>query len=200
MDAVVGRAWPEGLTRIPYWVYSDPDVLALEQKRIFEGPVWNFLCLETELPNVGDYRTTFVGSMPVVVVRAEDGDIATFENRCAHRGALICLEDSGNAKDFQCVYHSWRYDLRGNLRSIAFARGFNGKVWLDQLGKPSTEALHVTMRFHRRDVGHLDIQLTIDDPKAYTHPWGVSLTASLLPDAELMEFICLENERDTRKK
>jgi hypothetical protein len=78
--------------------------------------------------------------------------------------------------------------------------GFNGKVWLDQLGKPSTEALHVTMRFHRRDVGHLDMQITIDDPKAYTHPWGVSLTATLLPDTELMEFICLENERDTRKK
>ena len=62
MDAVVGRDWPAGVTRIPYWVYADPDVLALEQKRLFEGPVWNFLCLEIDLPNVGDYRTTFVGS------------------------------------------------------------------------------------------------------------------------------------------
>jgi len=96
---------------------------ALEQKRLFEGPVWNFLCLETELPNIGDYRTTFVGSMPVVAVRAEDGELVAFENRCAHRGALICLDDSGSVKDFQCVYHSWRYDLRGNLRSIAFSRG-----------------------------------------------------------------------------
>ena len=127
MDAVIDRIWPAGLTRIPYWVYTDTDVLALEQKRLFEGPVWNFLCLETELPNVGDYRTTFVGSMPVVVVRAEDGELVAFENRCAHRGALICLDDSGTVKDFQCVYHSWRYDLRGNLRSIAFSRGVNGK-------------------------------------------------------------------------
>ena len=127
MDAVVERHWPAGLTRIPYWVYTDPDVLALEQKRIFEGPVWNFLCLETELPTIGDYRTTFVGTMPVVVARAEDGELCAFENRCAHRGALICLDDGGTAKDFQCVYHSWRYDLRGNLRSIAFARGVNGK-------------------------------------------------------------------------
>ena len=102
-------------------------MLALEQKRIFEGPVWNYLCLETDLPNIGDYRTTFIGAMPVVVVRAEDGDLAAFENRCAHRGALICLDDGGSAKDFQCVYHAWRYDLRGNLRSIAFARGVNGK-------------------------------------------------------------------------
>jgi phenylpropionate dioxygenase-like ring-hydroxylating dioxygenase large terminal subunit len=127
MDRIPSRLWPAGLTRVPYWVYADGDVLAAEQKRIFEGPVWNYLCLEIELPNVGDYRTAFVGSMPIVVVRAEDGELCAFENRCAHRGALLCLEDSGNVKDFQCVYHSWRYDLRGNLRSIAFSRGVNGK-------------------------------------------------------------------------
>jgi phenylpropionate dioxygenase-like ring-hydroxylating dioxygenase large terminal subunit len=63
-----------------------------------------------------------------VVVRTEDGAIAAFENRCAHRGALICLDNEGRgAKDFQCVYHAWRYDLRGNLKSIAFQRGVNGK-------------------------------------------------------------------------
>ncbi len=127
MDMLTDRIWPSGLTRIPYWVYRDADVLAREQKRIFEGPVWNFLCLESELDAPGDYRTTFVGAMPVVVVRAEDGEVCAFENRCAHRGALICLDDGGNAKDFQCVYHAWRYDLRGNLRSIAFARGVNGR-------------------------------------------------------------------------
>src|SRR6185312_9125569 len=89
--------------------------------------VWNFLCLETDIPNPGDYRTTFVGAMPVVVARTEDGGIAAFENRCAHRGALICLDDGGTVKDFQCVYHAWRYDLCGNLKSIAFRHGVNGK-------------------------------------------------------------------------
>src|SRR5579859_4227948 len=127
MDAPTDRIWPPGLTRIPYWVYTDPDVLTLEQKRLFEGPVWSFLCLENELADIGDYRTTFVGAMPIVVARAEDGELCAFENRCAHRGSLICLDDGGHVKDFQCVYHSWRYDLRGNLRSIAFARGVNGK-------------------------------------------------------------------------
>ena len=127
MDAVTDRIWPDGLTRVPYWVYSDAAVLTAEQKRTFEGPVWNYLCLETELPNIGDYRATFIGSMPVVVARAEDGELCGFENRCAHRGALICLEDGGTVKDFQCVYHAWRYDLRGNLRSIAFRHGVNGQ-------------------------------------------------------------------------
>jgi phenylpropionate dioxygenase-like ring-hydroxylating dioxygenase large terminal subunit len=127
MDAVTDRIWPDGLTRVPYWVYTDAAVLSSEQKRIFEGPVWNYLCLETELPEIGDYRTSFIGSMPVVVARAEDGELCGFENRCAHRGALICLEDGGTVKDFQCVYHAWRYDLRGNLRSIAFRHGVNGQ-------------------------------------------------------------------------
>jgi len=75
--------------------------------------------------------------------------------------------------------------------------GFNGKVWLDQLGKPSTERLRVTTRFHRVDFGHLDIGITIDDPGAYTRPWGTTVRATLLPDTQLMEFICLENERNT---
>jgi hypothetical protein len=83
---------------------------------------------------------------------------------------------------------------------VVDSRGFNGKVWLDQLGKPSTEALHVTMRFRRKDFGHMDIQITIDDPKAYTKPWTVNVEATLATNGDLMEFICLENEKDTRKK
>jgi anthranilate 1,2-dioxygenase large subunit/terephthalate 1,2-dioxygenase oxygenase component alpha subunit len=127
-DWVRTPPWPEGLTRIPFWAYRDPEVLAAEQTRLFEGPVWNFLCLERGIATPGDWRSTFVGAMPVVVARTEDGAIAAFENRCAHRGALICLDESGSgAKDFTCVYHSWRYDLCGRLRSVAFQRGVNGK-------------------------------------------------------------------------
>jgi phenylpropionate dioxygenase-like ring-hydroxylating dioxygenase large terminal subunit len=120
-------AWPEGLTRVPYWVYRDSEIARDEQTRLFEGPAWHFLCLEIDVPEPGDYRTTTVGVMPVVVARAEDGEIVAFENRCAHRGALICLDDGGTVKDFHCVYHAWRYDLRGNLKSIAFRHGVNGK-------------------------------------------------------------------------
>ena len=120
-------AWPPGISRVPYWLYQDPAVLRTEQQRIFEGPVWNYLCLETDIPGQGDYRTSFVGEMPVIVVRGEAGAIHAFENRCAHRGALIAFEDGGTVKDFTCVYHAWRYDLEGNLRSVAFQRGVGGK-------------------------------------------------------------------------
>ena len=120
--------WSGDITRVPFRVYRDRALVRTEQERVFEGPVWNFLCLEDEIANPGDWRATVVGQMPVVVARDGEGEIAAFENRCAHRGALICLDNAGRgAKDFQCVYHAWRYDLRGNLKSVAFRRGVNGK-------------------------------------------------------------------------
>jgi anthranilate 1,2-dioxygenase large subunit/terephthalate 1,2-dioxygenase oxygenase component alpha subunit len=122
------RAWPGAtLARVPYWVYQDADNYRAELRRIFEGPVWSYVCLESDLAEPGAFRTTFVGEMPVVVVRGEDGGIHAFENRCAHRGALIAIDDAGTAKHFQCIYHAWTYDLRGNLIGVAFEKGSNGR-------------------------------------------------------------------------
>ncbi|MFG1466133.1 Rieske 2Fe-2S domain-containing protein [Xanthobacter sp. DSM 24535] len=122
-----GGAWSiPSLTRVPYRVYEDAETYRIEQQRIFQGPVWNFLCLEIEVPSPGDYRTTHVGDMPVVVSRGKDGELYAFENRCVHRGALICLEDGGNVPNFQCVYHAWSYDLEGNLKGVPFREGFAG--------------------------------------------------------------------------
>ena len=121
-------AWPEeGLTRVPYKLFQDEDVYADEQEAIFRGPYWNYLCLEAEVPNPGDFRSTFIGDTPVVVTRDTDGELYAFENRCAHRGAMVCLEDEGNAKDFSCVYHAWTYNLQGDLVGVAFKDGINGK-------------------------------------------------------------------------
>lgn len=78
---------------------------------------------------------------------------------------------------------------------VVDTRGFNGRAWLDQAGKPTTEALHVIERFRRTDFGHMEIQITIDDPKAYTEPWMVTAHFRLLPDTELMEYVCHENNR-----
>jgi phenylpropionate dioxygenase-like ring-hydroxylating dioxygenase large terminal subunit len=121
--------WPEdSLARVPYWVYQDPDNHAREQQRIFEGATWNFVCLESDIPNRGDYRTNRIGNLPVIVVRGADGAINCFENRCAHRGSLIAFDDGGNVQNnFKCIYHAWSYDLAGNLKGIAFERGVNGR-------------------------------------------------------------------------
>lgn len=119
--------WQGDVTRVPYWLYQNEGVRTAEQEKIFAGPTWSYLCLEAEIPDNGAFRTTFIGEMPVIVVRASDGEIYAFENRCAHRGALIALEDSGHAEDFTCVYHAWRYDLEGNLKGVAFQNGIDGK-------------------------------------------------------------------------
>jgi anthranilate 1,2-dioxygenase large subunit/terephthalate 1,2-dioxygenase oxygenase component alpha subunit len=116
-----------GLTRVPFAVYSDAELAAREQQRVFHGATWNYLCLEAELPGSGSYRSTFVGETPVVVVRDGEGDIYGFENRCAHRGALIVLDKSGRVENFQCVYHAWSYNLQGDLTGVAFERGVKGQ-------------------------------------------------------------------------
>jgi len=135
------HAWPaEGLTRVPYWVYQDSGIYVREQSRIFRGPTWNFLCLESELRGPGDFKTSFVGEMPVVVTRDEHGELAAFENRCAHRGALLCLKERGNAKEIACVYHNWTYDLKGNLTAVAFRRGVRGKGGMPADARPEAHA------------------------------------------------------------
>jgi hypothetical protein len=73
--------------------------------------------------------------------------------------------------------------------------GFNDKSWFDDPGHPHSEALRVTERFRRLNFGRLEMQVTFDDPKAYTKPWSATIPFTLLADTELIESIC-ENERD----
>jgi hypothetical protein len=73
--------------------------------------------------------------------------------------------------------------------------GFNDNVWLDNAGRPATDALKVTERFVRKNFGRMDIEVTIDDPKAYTRPWSVTQQLAFQPDTELLEYICNENNK-----
>ena len=73
--------------------------------------------------------------------------------------------------------------------------GFNDQTWMDDSGLPHSEALKTTERFQRRDFGHMDLEITFDDPNMYTRPWSVSFAFDLWSDTELIENIC-ENERD----
>ena len=74
--------------------------------------------------------------------------------------------------------------------------GFRDGQWLDAGGDPMTDAAKVTNRFRRPDFGHLEIEITIDDPKAYTKPWSTKVSEVLAPDTDLLEFVCKENEKD----
>ena len=74
--------------------------------------------------------------------------------------------------------------------------GFNGKNWLDAFGHPRSEQMRITERYHRRDFGHMDLEMTFDDSKYYTRPFTVKTGLRLLPDSDVMEYVCAENEQD----
>lgn len=120
--------WPaEGLRRVPDWVYTDEAVYQREVERIFHGRTWNYVALEAEIPNPGDFIRSNVGPTPVVVVRGEKGEVHVVENRCAHRAAEFCRELSGTTREFVCPYHQWTYRLNGTLRAVPFRRGIDGR-------------------------------------------------------------------------
>ncbi len=123
--------WPQGEGEpTPYAVFTDEAIFEREQARIHRGPTWNFLALEDELRAPGDFKSTFIGTTPVVVTRTRDGRYAAWVNRCAHRGAMVCRKPRGNALVHTCVYHQWAYDQDGKLKGVPFQRGVNDKVGL----------------------------------------------------------------------
>lgn len=79
---------------------------------------------------------------------------------------------------------------------VAETTGFKDQAWLDNDGHPASDALDVIERFHRKDFGHMDIVITINDPKAYTKSWTVTEPFRLLADTELLEYVCNENNKD----
>lgn len=81
---------------------------------------------------------------------------------------------------------------------VVHSNGYRDDEWLDAGGSPLTEAAKVTEKFRRPSFGKLQIEITVDDPKAYTAPWTVTLNQPIVVDTELLDYICLENERDSR--
>ena len=116
---------------MPYKVFTSQEIYDREQERIYRGPTWSFLGFTVEIPNPGDYKSTFIGDTPVVMTRLEDGSLAAWVNRCAHRGAIVCRLPRGNAMSHSCVYHQWSYGAAGNLQGVPFRRGQK-----DQTGMP----------------------------------------------------------------
>ena len=103
------------LRTLPGSAYSSPEVFAAEQEKMFEA-MWVCVLRAGELPKPGDFRTVQVGRENVIVSRNRKGRLRAFFNVCRHRGARVCVEDSGSGKrSFQCAYHAWTYDLDGRL-------------------------------------------------------------------------------------
>ena len=105
-------SWP---TTLPYAWYVDPDVLRLEQERLF-GRFWQYAARLEQVAEPGQIATATAGTLPVVLVRGADGVLRGFVNVCRHRGTILCDGDA-RRETLQCPYHAWTYDLDGSLRS-----------------------------------------------------------------------------------
>ena len=109
-------------------VFVSPDVLEREQRRIFDRS-WIYLGHASELKNPGDFHTRPINGRPVIFCRDRKGEVKALLNSCRHRGALVCRERSGNARQFYCMYHGWTYNTDGSIKQIpgedAYGKGFD---------------------------------------------------------------------------
>lgn len=120
--------------RVHRAVYTDPDVFELEQKRLFER-AWIYVGHESELPKLGDYILSQLGTQEIVLVRQADGTLAGLENRCLHRGTQLAVEKKGNVRQFSCAYHAWAFGLDGALLAVPLPEGYSAGSGCTQSGQ-----------------------------------------------------------------
>jgi phenylpropionate dioxygenase-like ring-hydroxylating dioxygenase large terminal subunit len=109
--------------RVHRRVYADPAIFELEMERIF-GKIWVYVGHESQVAKPGDFAVTRIGRRPMVMVRHSDGKIHVIHNQCAHRGAMVVAEESGNAEEFVCCYHGWTYGTDGKLIRVPLQHGY----------------------------------------------------------------------------
>lgn len=119
-DALRGLVQPD---RVHRDFYIDPDIFELEMERIF-GRAWLFIGHTSQVPNPGDYVTSTIARQPVIMSRHRDGEVHVMFNRCTHRGAKLCTEQSGNAKRFECPYHAWVFNTDGSFAGAPYPKRY----------------------------------------------------------------------------
>ncbi len=141
----------------------------------------------TSLGMIGSYK---ILQTPAVVAFLPEGD----HGPAAYRQVFV--DGRELPKDPNPTWQGYSVGRWEGDTLVVESAGFNDQTWLDGGGHPHTKELRVTERFRRRDFGHMELKMTFDDPKVYARPWTISMDVGLMPDTELLEYVCGENERD----
>ena len=145
----------------------------------------------------GEYGWPVAGLLaePFKIVQAPKETMILYEVDGMHRQIFVDGREFPAEFEFPAYlgYSIGRWD--GDT-FVVETRGFNDRTPIDGMGHPRDESMHVTERYHRRDFGHLDTELTFDDPTLYTRPFTVKISYNLIPDYDIFEMFCTQNEKD----
>lgn len=117
IDSAVVEDKERGVYRCRRDIFTDEALYELEMKHIFEGN-WVYLAHESQIPEVNDYFTTWIGRQPIVITRDKTGELNAMINACAHRGAMLCRRKHGNKGSFTCPFHGWTFSNAGKLLKV----------------------------------------------------------------------------------
>jgi len=136
-----------------------------------------------------------VGNLPMKIVQTPSLIMVLYEYQTIFR--QIFTDGRGLPEDPNPTWMGYSVGHWDGDAMVVTTTGYNDRSTIDLAGHPHTEALRMTERFRRRDAGHLEVQVTLEDPKAYTRPWTLPMEFTLVPDGEIIEYVC-ENERDSK--
>ncbi len=133
---------------------------------------------------------------PAKIVQTPGVTYILYEENMSHR--QIYTDGRKHTPDPQPTWLGYSVGKWEGDTLVVDTVGFNDLSWLDAIGHPHSEAMRLTERFHRLDFGHTELQITVDDPKSYTKVFTVKVNLRLLPDTDLIESFCAENEKDVQ--
>lgn len=143
LDQALVEDHENGVYRAKRSIFTDEDLFELEMKHIFEGN-WVYLAHDSQIPNVGDYFTTYIGRQPIIISRDKQGGLNALINACSHRGAMLCRRKTDNRTTFTCPFHGWTFNNTGKLLKVKDPRDAG---YPEQFNKEGSHDLTKVARF-----------------------------------------------------